>query len=90
MSTLARVVVLLGLVLIVAAAVLLGKVVIDVNQLHAVASANRSNSFATPVYNVIWTAGIAVLGGLMAGLGLGLSTRRRAPTLPTPNLSGPK
>lgn len=85
MSILARIVVLLGLILIVVAAVLLGKAVIDINQLHAVASANRSNSFATPVYNVIWTAGIALLGGLLAGLGLGLMTRRRAPTLPSQN-----
>ncbi|WP_407569498.1 hypothetical protein [Deinococcus altitudinis] len=80
MSILARIMTLLGLILIVVAAVLLGKAVIDINQLHAVASSNRSNNFASPVYNVIWTAGIALVGGLLAGLGLGLS-RRRAPVL---------
>ncbi|WP_188964132.1 hypothetical protein [Deinococcus aquiradiocola] len=82
MSILARIVALLGLILIVVAAVFLAKTVIDINQLHAVASANRSTNFFNPVYNVVWTAGIAALGGLLAGAGLGMTTRRRQPTLP--------
>lgn len=82
MPTLARIVTLLGLILIVVGAVLLGKDIIDINQLHAVASANRSNNFFNnPVYNVIWTSVAALLGGLLAGIGLGMM-RRRGTTLP--------
>jgi len=79
MTLLSRIVTLLGLILIVVGAVLLAKDVIDINQLHAVASANRSNNFFNnPVYTVIWTAGIALVGGLLAGIGIGLTSRQRA------------
>jgi len=79
MTILSRIVALLGLILIVVGAVLLAKDVIDINQLHAVASANRSNNFfSNPVYTVIWTAGIALVGGLLAGIGIGMMTRQRA------------
>ena len=79
MTILSRIVTLLGLILIVVGAVLLAKDVIDINQLHAVASANRSNNFFNnPVYTVIWTAGIALVGGLLAGIGIGLMSRQRA------------
>lgn len=84
MTIFARIVALIGLILIVGAAVFLAKNVIDINQLHAVATANRSNNYApSPVYNVIWTAGIALLGGLLAGTGLGLMMRRRTAVLKT-------
>jgi len=79
MTLLSRIVTLLGLILIVVGAVLLAKDVIVINQLHAVASANRSNNFFdNPVYTVIWTAGIALVGGLLAGIGIGLTSRQRA------------
>ncbi len=83
MTILARIVALIGLILIVVAAVFLAKTVIDINQLHAVANANRSTTFFNPVYNVLWTAGIAALGGLLAGTGLGLMMRRRPAVLKT-------
>ena len=83
MTILARIVALIGLILIVGAAVFLAKTVIDINQLHAVANANRSTIFFNPVYNVLWTAGIAMLGGLLAGTGLGLMMRRRTAVLKT-------
>ncbi|WP_310583702.1 hypothetical protein [Deinococcus sp.] len=83
MTIFARIVALIGLILIVGAAVFLAKTVIDINQLHAVANANRSTIFFNPVYNVLWTAGIALLGGLLAGTGLGLMMRRRTAVLKT-------
>ena len=83
MTIFARIVALIGLILIVGAAVFLAKTVIDINQLHAVANANRSTIFFNPVYNVLWTAGIAMLGGLLAGTGLGLMMRRRTAVLKT-------
>jgi hypothetical protein len=79
MIILARILAVLGLILLIVAAVILTKNVIDINQLHAVASANRSNNYAaSPVYTVIWMAGIGALGGLLAGLGLGMMRRRAA------------
>ena len=83
MIILARIVALIGLILIVGAAVFLAKTVIDINQLHAVANANRSTIFFNPVYNVLWTAAIALLGGLLAGTGLGLMMRRNTAVLKT-------
>lgn len=83
MTIFARIVALIGLILIVGAAVFLAKTVIDINQLHAVANANRSTIFFNPVYNVLWTAGVALLGGLLAGTGLGLMMRRRTAVLKT-------
>ena len=83
MTIFARIVALIGLILIVGAAVFLAKTVIDINQLHAVANANRSTIFFNPVYNVLWTAGVALLGGLLAGTGLGLMMHRRTAVLKT-------
>lgn len=82
MAIFARIVALLGLVLVIVAAVFLAKTVIDINQLHAVANANRSTTFFNPVYNVIWTAAAAAVGGLLTGLGVGMMTRRRTVVLP--------
>ena len=83
MTIFARIVALIGLILIVGAAVFLAKTVIDINQLHAVANANRSTIFFNPVYNELLTAGITLLGGLLAGTGLGLMMRRRTAVLKT-------
>ena len=66
MQLLSRLALAVGLILLVAAAVLLGKDVIDINQLHAVANANRSTNFPSPLNNVLITAGLAALGGLAA------------------------
>ncbi|GHG30948.1 hypothetical protein CBQ26_12215 [Deinococcus indicus] len=82
MQLLSRLALAVGLILLVAAAVLLGKDVIDINQLHAVANANRSTNFPSPLNNVLITAALAALGGLITGLGLGLSRTRRAPRTP--------
>lgn len=82
MQLLSRLALAVGLILLVAAAVLLGKDVIDINQLHAVANANRSTNFPSPLNNVLITAGLAALGGLITGLGLGLTRARRAPRTP--------
>ncbi|GGR14905.1 hypothetical protein [Deinococcus ruber] len=85
MQTFARVIALVGLVVIVVAAVILGKNIIDINQLHAVASANRSTNFFNPVYDIMWGAGLALVGGFVAGLGVALMTRRNGPTLRRPS-----
>ncbi|MFN4252663.1 hypothetical protein [Deinococcus sp.] len=80
MQLLSRLALAVGLILLVVAAVLLGKDVIDINQLHAVANANRSTNFPSPLNNVLITAGLAALGGLLTGLGL--TRARRAPRTP--------
>lgn len=76
MQIVSRIVVALGLVAFVAALLLLGKDVIDINQLHAVANANRSTSFPSPLNNVLITFVLAVLGGFLLGLGVSLPRRR--------------
>lgn len=79
MHTFARALSILGALLLVVAAVLVGKNVIDINQLHAVASANRSNNFfQNPVYQVLIAAALALVAGFFIGLGSGLASRRQA------------
>ncbi|MDV6373050.1 hypothetical protein [Deinococcus arenicola] len=77
MQIVSRIVVALGLVVFVVSLLLLGKDIIDINQLHAVSNANRSTSFPSPLNNVLITYGLAVVGGFLLGLGITL-TRRRA------------
>ncbi len=76
MKIVSRIVVALGLALFVVSLLLLGKDVIDINQLHAVANANRSTNFPSPLNNVLITFGLAVVGGFFLGLGLTLPRRR--------------
>ncbi|WP_034386484.1 hypothetical protein [Deinococcus sp. YIM 77859] len=78
MPVLSRVALLLGVVILLVAAFLLAKNVIDINQLHAVANANRSRDFPSPVNQVLLMTGLALLGGFFTGLGLGLPRRSRA------------
>ncbi|WP_407540796.1 hypothetical protein Q0M94_05200 [Deinococcus radiomollis] len=94
MTILARLTALIGIILVVAAIVFLTKGVYDVqqqfNQLRIFASSRGNEVLVNPIYTVIWAAGLAVLGGLLAGLGLGLSTRKRAPVLHSQNTPGQK
>lgn len=84
MRLFSRVLLLLGFLVVVASALLLGKDVIDINQLHAVANANRSTNFPSPLNNVLITYGLAVVGAFLLGLGLGMRGRRtRLPAAPT-------
>lgn len=83
MQILSRLIVTFGIIILIAAALLLGKDVIDINQLHAVAYANKSNEGPSPVNNVMITAGLAALGGLLTGLGVTLPARR--PRVRTPH-----
>jgi uncharacterized membrane protein (Fun14 family) len=76
MKIVSRIVVALGLAIFVVSLLLLGKDVIDINQLHAVANANRSTNFPSPLNNVLITFGLAVVGGFLLGLGLTLPRRR--------------
>ena len=76
MKIVSRIVVALGLAIFVVSLLLLGKDIIDINQLHAVANANRSTNFPSPLNNVLITFGLAVVGGFLLGLGLTLPRRR--------------
>ncbi|THF70694.1 hypothetical protein E7T06_06025 [Deinococcus sp. Arct2-2] len=67
----------LGVLLIVGALVLLFANVIAINQLHAVASALRNNTTANPGLGVMFTVGLAAIGGLLAGAGSVLAMRGR-------------
>ncbi len=77
MNIMSKLFIAIGLIVLVAGGVLLGKDIIDINQLWAVANANRSTSFFNPRQEVILTAGLAVLGGFLLGLGLSWLSRRR-------------
>lgn len=76
MQILSHVTLTFGVIILIAAALLLGKDVIDINQLHAVANANRSTNFPSPLNTVLITAVLAVIGGFLTGLGLGMPARR--------------
>ncbi|GAA0513523.1 hypothetical protein [Deinococcus depolymerans] len=76
MQLLSRLAIALGLIALIAAAVLLTKDVIDINQLHAVAYANKSNEGPSPLNNVLITTGLAAAGGFLLGLGLRPPGRR--------------
>ncbi|MGB3955632.1 MAG: hypothetical protein WBL05_10215 [Brooklawnia sp.] len=64
--------VVLGVVASLAFVGLMLYVVIQVNQLHAVAIANRSAGFANPRNWMLIAAGLGFLGGLLLGMGLAL------------------
>lgn len=65
-----------GVVLVVVAVVLLVKNIIDVNQLSAVASANKSNNlYPNPRNQVMLMGAAGLLGGFAAGLGIGMPSQ---------------
>ncbi|MDI9626994.1 MAG: hypothetical protein QM286_00315 [Acidobacteriota bacterium] len=67
--------VVLGVVISLAFAGVMIYVVIQVNQLHAVAIANRSAGFMNPRNWMLIGAGLGFLGGFMLGLGLALPSQ---------------
>lgn len=75
MRIFSRVLVLLGIVVVLASALLLGKDVIDINQLHAVANANRSATFPSPLNNILITYVLSLAGAFLTGLGLSMPKR---------------
>ncbi|SMB89329.1 hypothetical protein [Deinococcus hopiensis] len=79
MQVLSRVVVILGVLVTLGAVFLLFKNVIDINQLHAVANANRGQDYPSPTNNVLLMTALALVGGFLAGLGVRLAPRRSAP-----------
>lgn len=83
-----RVLAILGLLLLLVAAGLLAKNVIDINQLHAVAGANRSVAYPNPVNNVALNCALAVLAGVLMGLGLAYGSRRVRRTMVEPDMNG--
>lgn len=76
MKVLSRVLLLVGLIILLVGAGLLFKDIIDINQLWAVANANRSTSFFNPRQEVMIMAALAAIGGFLMGLGLSLPRRR--------------
>ena len=78
MKIFSRLLLVLGAVIIVVSGLLLGKDVIDINQLHAVANSNRSTNFPSPLNNVLITYGLSLLGAFLLGLGLSMP-RGRSP-----------
>ena len=79
MQVLSRVVVVLGVIVVLVAVFLLVKNVIDINQLHAVANANRSNDYPSRTNNMLLMTGLTLVGGFMNGLGVRLAPRKSAP-----------
>ncbi|AXG99501.1 hypothetical protein [Deinococcus wulumuqiensis] len=75
MQILSKLMVILGLLVTVGSLVYLGMNVIEINQLHAVAYANKSNEGPNPVNNVMLMTALAVLGGFLSGLGLSMPKR---------------
>ncbi|MFC4426544.1 hypothetical protein [Deinococcus navajonensis] len=72
MRVLSRMLLLVGLIVLVVGLVFLGKNIIDINQLHAVAYANKSNEGANPNQQVLLMAALTTLGGFLTGLGLSM------------------
>lgn len=66
----------IGLVVLLVGLGFLGKNAIDINQLHAVANANRSASFPNPLQQVLIMSVLTTVGGLLIGLGLGALRKR--------------
>lgn len=66
-----------GLILFVAGVILTAMNAIEVNQLHAVASSQRSKDFFNPNTRILITEVVAMVSGLLLGLGVSLSVRRR-------------
>lgn len=65
----------LGIIATIAFLVLMGYVVIEVNQLAAVASANRSNDFKNPRNFMLIGTGVGFLAGILLGLGIAMPSR---------------
>lgn len=84
MNNLKRVLLFFGVLTLIATVFLLAKNLIDLNQLVAVASANRSTPFFNPGREVLLTGGLALVSGLLLGFGIALHTRPRGET-PAPD-----
>lgn len=65
----------LGIIATIAFIAVMVYVVIEVNQLHAVAIANRSAGFDNPRNMMLIGAGLGMLSGLLLGLGIAMPRR---------------
>jgi hypothetical protein len=81
MSVIGRVASIIGVILLIAAIIMVAKNSIDINQLHAVANANRSTPYFNPNREVFIANILTFASGLLLGLGLlaGLGGRRNPP-----------
>lgn len=75
MRVLSRLLLLIGLIVLVAGLVFLGKNAIDVDKLVAVANSNRSTSYFNPNQQILLMAALTTVGGFLTGLGLSLTRR---------------
>ena len=85
MQTFARIIALLGVIIVVVAAVLLVGNIYRINILYASALPLRGSSLNNPVYNIMLGTGLALVGGFVAGFGVALMTRRPEATLRRPS-----
>ncbi len=72
----------IGLVAAVVAGVFIGLSVIDINQMHAVAQANRSAGYPNPRDRILLTIGLSAAAAFLLGLGIGLPSRLRGKDTP--------
>ena len=81
MSVLGRVASIIGVILLIAAIIMVAKNSIDINQLHAVANANRSTPFFNPNREVFIANLLTFFSGLLLGMGLlaSMAGRRNPP-----------
>ncbi len=77
MNLMARILGIIGVVLIVVALAMLFANVITINKLDAIASALRTNVTANPSPGVMLTFGLGTIGGLLAGAGGALMLKNR-------------
>ena len=77
MNVFGRILGIVGVVLIVVALALLFGNIITINKLFAVASALNRSSVDNPASNVMLTFALGAIGGLLAGAGGAMLTRRR-------------
>lgn len=65
----------LGVIGLVAGMVFLGMLFVDLREVMGAANANKSVPMASPMNRVYLTTGLAALGGLLLGLGLGMPSK---------------
>ncbi|MBK8460699.1 MAG: hypothetical protein WAS07_07110 [Micropruina sp.] len=82
MKILSRGLLIIGLLVLVGGGVMLAKNAIDINMLHAVAVSMRSAGYVNPLNEVLITAALASVGGLLTGIGIAMPKGPKTPKTP--------